>query len=121
MLCNPHSTVSLFPVKRIKTSHLSAYENRIRYLIWESSCIAGRSHHSNKKIRQSAPNCVLFRSKVEVGSSVAVGPNTNELPSEVDTELDLLYTIADSATAMLACQGGSVPVSCHFGLWLLHL
>lgn len=72
----------------------------------DGSHSAGISHPSNKKIRQSVPNYVIFRLKVELGGSSAVRPNANEQPNEVYTELDLLHSIPDPATDMLSCQGG---------------
>lgn len=78
------------------------------------------------EMKQSAPNYLLFRLKVELGSSLAVRPNTNKQPSEVDTALDLPYSIPDSTLTCWPAKGDdwlspSVSLLRHPGLWLLHL
>lgn len=54
---------------------------KLGHLVCEESQTAGRFHVS----RQSAPNYVLFRLKVDPVSSLAARPNTNEQLGEVDT------------------------------------
>lgn len=101
--------------KKENRKHCDNLQMKIKLddLVCEGSHTAGRSHPSNKKMRQSTPNLALFRLK---WGQVWLSHPT------LLSSLDPLYSILCWAT-----KGGgdwlspSVSKSCRLGLWLLHL